>query len=293
MTASCPARTPGEGLFGKLSLAVLLLALLFLGEALLTPHLNYALPFVGYGGTFRFSSVPVGGASLSLYWLAQGAGVVCMALLCLSRRRAYGVGAAGAVLTALLLTLAGYAGAKLLYIAENWERVLREGVGLSGVSFFGTVFFLPLAVSLWALLLGRKPGEWLDYCTPPTLLMLACIRIGCFMNGCCRGITLWVWQRPVILPSQLLECALDLWLLDRLLRAEKRGSCRGGLYVLFMGGYGALRFLVEVTRDTTKDLMGLSNGQWFSLACMAIWAGAFAVRRARAEKPAHPDDGKE
>lgn len=25
---------------------------LFLSEALLTPHLNYWLPFVGYGGTF-------------------------------------------------------------------------------------------------------------------------------------------------------------------------------------------------------------------------------------------------
>lgn len=157
--------------------------------------------------------------------------------------------------------------------------MLENGISLNGVSFFGTVFFMLLVIPLMALALRKKPLEYLDYCTPAGLLMLVCIRVGCFMNGCCHGITIWIMQRPVILPSQLLECTLDLLLLDFLFRAEKRGTYKSSLYFLFMGGYGILRFVVEFTRDTPKDVIGLSHGQWFSICCIIICTVSSAFRK--------------
>ena len=39
--------------------------------------------------------------------------------------------------------------------------------------------------------------------------------------------------------------------------------------------YGVLRFFVEFLRDTPKDWVTLSHGQWFSLAAIIISAGIF------------------
>lgn len=116
----------------------------------------------------------------------------------------------------------------------------------------------------------KKPFAFLDYCTPAGILMLISIRTGCFLKGCCHGLTFWVNSRPVIIPSQLIECALDLILLDTIFRLERKEKYKGKLYLFFMGGYGALRFFVEFIRDTPKDVFYLSHGQWFSILSMFL-----------------------
>lgn len=242
----------------------------FFFEALLTPHLNYAFPFVGYGGTFRYHSIHLGSVSVSLYWLMHGVGVVGMVFMCLHRAPAFGISTPAAVVTAILLAVFGFIGAKILYILENWRHVMEHGISLGGVSFFGTVFFMPLVIPLMGLAFRKKPLEYLDYCTPAGLVMLTCIRTGCFLHGCCGGITFWAFERPVTLPSQLIECTLDLILLSLLLHLEQRK--KGQLYAIFMGGYGALRFFVEFLRNTPKNTLLLSHGQWFSICCMVICA---------------------
>ena len=255
-------------------------ALFFFIDALRSVDFSYAFPFIGLGGVFKYHYATMFGWRVSLYWAMHAVGLLGMICLCLRRRKAFGISAGFAVITALLLAVLGYAGAKLLYVAENWRSVLEKGLSFNGVSFFGTVFFMPLALPLVAKLAKKQPGSYLDYCTPSGLLMLICIRTGCFLNGCCQGITLRLNGNDVVVPVQLLECVLDLVLLEILFSKEK-SLPQGKLYFLFMGGYGLLRFAAEFLRATPKALLGLSNGQWFSLVSILIAAIVLLARPGR------------
>ena len=137
------------------------------------------------------------------------------------------------------------------------------------------------------LFIKAKDSEYMDFCTPAGILMLACIRIGCFMNGCCRGIGIWVKDKPFVYPVQLIECSLDLLLIGFIMMNWTGKRFRGLLYSLFMIGYGLIRFFIEFYRNTSKTdnlfITGinrrintdqvrhvLSNGQIFSIASVTI-----------------------
>ena len=77
-----------------LASCVLLTALFFFLTAVFTAHLQYPFSFMTYGGTFAVHSIEIGSVSLSLYWFWQIVGIICMTLLCLHRRRRYGIPAA-------------------------------------------------------------------------------------------------------------------------------------------------------------------------------------------------------
>ncbi len=275
---SASDRTSHRRLHLPLYAAVLFFALtlFFFIDAARSANYDYAFPFIGLGGVFKYHYVALFSKRISLYWAMHGAGLVGMIALCLIRRKHFRISGVYAVVTALLLAVLGYVGAKLLYVAENWTHVAESGLTLNGVSFFGTVLFMPLVLPLIAKMTHKSSGAYLDYCTPAGLLMLTCIRTGCFLNGCCQGISVMINNNQVILPAQLLECTLDLILLELLFTAEKKLP-QGKLYFLFMGGYGLLRFAVEFTRATPKTQLGLSNGQWFSLICILVSAIAFLI----------------
>ncbi len=257
-------------------------AIVFAVSALTAKHMAYGLPFVAYGGTFKFPSVMIGQMKVSLYWLMHGVGTAGMVLMCLGRRRRFGISVFVSISTGILLAVFGYIGAKILYTLENLPEVAQEGITVGGVSFFGTVFFMPLILPLLALLFKVKTAEYINYVTPAGLLMLIAIRTGCFFNGCCKGIQLWAGSRPLILPVQLIECVLDLCLMACLFITEKKS--RTPLYPVFMGGYGLLRFFLEFIRATEKDLLGLSNGQWLGLLAVVVSAIWLYIDRCRKRK---------
>ncbi len=243
--------------------------MLFLCKALFSDSLNYKVSYIAYGGVFKYHYFYIGGKKISLYWSAHIVGLAGMVLLCWFRRKRYDYSKAFSVITALLLAVMGFIGAKLLYIFENLNKVKEKGISMNGVSFFGTVFFMPLALLIISKIAKIDYKKYMDYCTPSGILMLTCIRTGCFLNGCCHGIFFWYNHRPVIFPSQLLECVLDLILLYIIYLLQDKVK-DGSLYVYFMGGYGILRFIVEFTRNTEATVIGLSNGHIFSIICIVI-----------------------
>lgn len=261
-----------------ISLIYFALFLLFFLKALFTNSLNYHVAFMTYGGTFKYHYADIFGLRISLYWAMHIIGIIGMIVMCFMRRKKYGYSGTFSIITAIMLAVLGYVGAKLLYTFENWEQVQLNGLTLSGVSFFGTVFFMPIALFLMAKLARIDYKDYLDYCTPAGLLMLTSIRTGCFLNGCCHGIMWWYKGRPVIFPSQLLECALDLLLMYLLFRMKDKID-KGMSYMVFMGGYGILRFAVEFTRDTEKSIMHMSHGQWFSIICVVIAAAVLIINK--------------
>ena len=211
-------------------------------------------------------TVNILGHPFSSYWLMFFIGVVGMAIICCARAKRYRLTLFQAVSFSLMLTVSGLVGTKLLYVLENWEETLRDGLTLGGQSFFGALFLVPFAVALFGKVFRLHPLESMDLSAPPVIFILMCMRIGCMMNGCCGGI----WCGTFQIPAQFLEATVDAIIFVYLLYIENSERGKNKLYPLLMFFYGIARFFLEFIRDTTKDWAGMSHGQWFSLIAIGV-----------------------
>jgi len=238
---------------------------------------EYSGTFIRPNGRFALPSSYNDGL---FYKGAYVIGFVAMTLLLAMRAERYKLKKYQAIIISFVLFLFGFIGAKILFILENLPK-LNTG----GVSFYGSVFFIPIALPLLALIMRKKPASIIDFCAPGVVIILTFIRVGCFVSGCCAGIRVNMFGSYVILPSQMLECFLDIFLLDCLLTAERNGKFKNLLYPLFMLCYGIMRFLVEFTRENggggehiySRDMSVLSEGQVLSLFAIFIALCVFAV----------------
>lgn len=171
-----------------------------------------------------------------------------------------------------------FLGAKILYYLENPSVLAGNGVKLGGVSFFGSVFLVP-AVMLFLCRIWKMPyGRIMDFLSPSLMLMLATLRVGCWVSGCCGGISLvcaGVYVEKF--PTQITECVCDLLIMGGLLFYERFWENEGRLYFFIMVYYGVVRFFLEFVRDTPKDWLYLSHGQWF--AAFSVCIGGYMLAR--------------
>ena len=263
--------------------AVAVIALLFIYEALASRHLSYDFPFVGYGGTFKFNDLKIIG--IPVYWLLMICGFAVSLIVSLFRSKKYLLDKKKAVASPVLFLVISFIGAKLLYLIENSAKQGALKLELSGLSLFGAIFLITAAVPLIALIYKKRVWEMYDYFTPFGLIMLSCVRTGCFFNGCCGALTIWNGITPIILPIQLFEVICDLLILEFCFRIEEKK--RGYLYQFFLFSYGICRFFLEFLRNSPKDIHGLSFGQIFSLIAIALSVGLFLLRKRTV--PAVPD----
>lgn len=218
--------------------------------------------------------IQIGNLSLSTYWMMLVVGAVGMGI-CLDQRKVrFSLSSVQCILFTCLLTVIGVLGAKVLYILENLQYTLENGISLGGVSFFGSVFLIPLLMPLIGFLFRLKPGQTMDVCGPCVAIMIGCLRVGCFLQGCCGGWRVELGAFSFCWPTQAVDSIWDFAILMWLLNLEQEGKGKGTLYPLFMISYGVMRFLLEFLRDTPKDWLYLSHGQWFSVGavlCGLVW----------------------
>ncbi|MGI6632764.1 MAG: prolipoprotein diacylglyceryl transferase [Bacillota bacterium] len=188
----------------------------------------------------------------------------------------------------LAILAGGVVGGRLTHIVLNlgYYRSLasildtREGgLAIHGVLIGGAIAALIYSRVKRASFLGL-----LDIVAPSVALGQAIGRIGCLFSGCCYGIrTSGTWGIETRFapglrhPYQLYESILDLFLFFGLMYLSSRVQVKGGLFVIYAGGYSAIRFLLEFFRDNDDYLAGISYGQWFSL--LAIAASILIYRR--------------
>lgn len=226
------------------------------------------------------TAVRIGSISISTYWLMLLVGAVGMGAYAWHHKGEYRLSKTQSILFTVLLTVVGFAGAKLLFILENLRTTLEEGISLGGVSFFGSVFLIPLLMPLVGYLFRLRPKNTMDLCGPCVAIMIGCMRFGCFLQGCCGGWEVCIGELCFRWPTQAIESIGDFTILLLLARWQKEGNRKGQLYPMFMLLYSSMRFCIEFLRDTSKDWLYLSHGQWFALGSITIatvWL--FAIRR--------------
>lgn len=202
-------------------------------------------------------------------------GFLAMGYIMLRRKNLYNTTAVQSCLFTVLLMLSGLAGCKLLYVLENLHETMETGISLGGFSFFGAVFLVPVVMPLFGRLFRLSARQSLDASALCVVIMVGTIRFGCFLNGCCGGWMVEIGQFRFRWPTQAMESIGDFAILFWLLSFQERKKQQGTLYPLFMLAYSGMRFLIEFLRDTPKDWLYLSHGQWFSL--VAILCGFAAL----------------
>lgn len=208
------------------------------------------------------SAFRIGTVEISISWLLLAIGTAGM-LLCISRRhKLFGLQSWQCCAFTLLLTVVGVVGAMLLYFLECGS--------IGGVSFYGSVFLIPLLMPLIGLLFRLKPGETMDLCGPCVAIMIGCMRFSCFLTGCCGGWTVCVGNFYFEWPTQMMDSIGDFAIMTWLLHTEEKNPQSGKLYPMFMVAYSAMRFCLEFLRDTAKDWMYLSHGQWFAISALFL-----------------------
>jgi phosphatidylglycerol:prolipoprotein diacylglycerol transferase len=193
-----------------------------------------------------------------------GIGALGMLVCVVMRRERYRLNVLQCFVFALLLTACGIAGARLLSFLESGMKAF------GGVSFYGSIFLIPMVMPIVGLPFRLKPWETTDLCAPCGAIMMVFVRIGCLIGGCCGGWVVYIGDIYFAWPTQIMECIGDLLIAYWLLRVEKREKWQGLLNPLWMISYSIMRFLLEFLRYTPEKWHNLGYGQWSAMMAIVI-----------------------
>lgn len=223
------------------------------------------------------------GLTLSVYWTVFALGVLAMLALNAFRGKKEGFLLWQSLLYTVAVIVISFLGAKTLYYIEEPQILMESGLRFTGVSFFGSVFLVPLAMWPVARLVKKDYHALMDFLSPSLMLMLAVLRVGCFLTDCCEGVMVDYMDSSFRFPAQLTECGYDILLMIGLLLYERFWDNQGRLYPFIMVYYGVFRFLLEFLRNTPKEWLGFSHGQWFAVISVII-GSCFLVRLGKLDR---------
>ncbi|MEA4944093.1 MULTISPECIES: prolipoprotein diacylglyceryl transferase [Propionibacteriales] len=206
------------------------------------------------------------------------------------RRLGYSVEVAHSLV--LWATVWGFVGAKLYFLADNWQHFDLHMLGGSGFVWYGGLIGGALAVVVITRRQGLPLGTVAGAMAIPLSVAYGIGRIGCFLagdgtNGTPTDLP-WGMAFPhgivpvdvPVHPTQLYETAgafliaAVLWVLGRRWRPVP-------VFGAYLALSGAARLLVEFVRVNDRVLFGLSEAQLFGIVSIAVGAGLIAVDRKR------------
>lgn len=124
----------------------------------------------------------------------------------------------------------------------------------TGPNYYGFLFFYPIVLLLFCIVLWVDPIKRFDFLAPHIALSLVFIRLGCFFYGCCGGIKCdyglynYHTERTEI-PTQLLEVFLGIGIFVFFMWWRKKAK-PGTMYPMYMILYSFFRFFIEFTSST-------------------------------------------
>ncbi len=226
--------------------------------------------------------------SLGVFWALGALAAVWILQLELKR---YSQNAELASTMVMSAAIGGLAGARLLFIIEEWKHFTREPLSLllsgSGFSWFGGLLGGGLATT-WIIRKHRLPfWQAADMSAAALALAYGIGRIGCFLAGDATWGKVsdvpWAmafpdavagWVDPLtgvpyspgirVHPTQLYELFQSLIVFGILWRLRKRLHRPGSIFGLYLILAGLMRFLVEFWRVNPVGAAGLTEYQWIS-----------------------------
>jgi len=175
---------------------------------------------------------------------------------------AAGVDALRVFTATLILIPPAIAGARLLYVAEHWERY-RAAPGRiwnrqeGGMAMYGGMpVMLLLSVPILAAL-GIGFGAFWDVASLTILTGMVFTKTGCWLNGCCARGGRGAWAR---IPAQLLEAGWAAVVLTIACALLGRLSFPGELFLAVTAIHGAGRLMLQSIR--TPELGSKGETQW-------------------------------
>jgi phosphatidylglycerol:prolipoprotein diacylglycerol transferase len=218
------------------------------------------------------------------YPILLALGVIAGVLFILRSARRQGVDPQPLVVLSLVVLVASLVGAHLTYALVTWSF---DGAGLV---FYGGLVGGLAAFYVYCKSSALPLARTVDLFAPGLALGHAIGRVGCYLAGCCYGkptasvlgVRFPLDPTSARHPTQLYEAAGELALFALLVSLSPRKRFHGQLAVVYLIGYAALRFALELIRDDTDRgaMLSLSTSQWIALAMIP----AALVFRARARR---------
>lgn len=227
----------------------------------------------------------IGPVTIYGYGAMIGIGVLCCIWMGMYRAKKYGMKEEAVLDIAIYGLLAGFLGAKLLYVIVEWKTFLKDPMsvlGSEGFVVYGGIIMGVLAAIIYCKKKGYVFLEYFDLLCASIAIAQGFGRIGCFLAGCCYGRVTESALGVVfpagslapsgvkLLPTQLFSSAGDFGIMFALLWHFKRRKHVGDTGYTYMLLYGIGRFFIEFLRNDNRGEVGaLSTSQFISLFIVA------------------------
>ena len=184
-------------------------------------------------------------------------------LLCWKKHReVYGITLWKAAVMSVISIFFGYFTTSLMFGIENYDLS-----NLSGFSWYGAVFFMPIAMLIifWFLkyILKICTLNYIHNLAAPLALMNGFMKIGCTLYGCCYGYPSSFGFYNIVLgqkafPIQLVEALWNFAVCGFILWFEHKPGKIKYVYPTYMVVYSVGRFFCEFGRKSSLPLAGTS-----------------------------------
>lgn len=215
------------------------------------------------------------------YGLMIGIGFILCVLMGAKRAKKYRLNPDALWDIALIGIVAGFLGAKLLFVIVEFQDFLKNPMsvlGSEGFVVYGGIIAGVLSAIVYCRVKKLEFMKYFDLAAPSIALAQGFGRIGCFLAGCCYGKETDSWcgvvfpaggQAPVgvkLIPTQLISAAGDFAIVLVLLLYYKKSKHTGDVGALYMLLYGIGRFVIEFFRSDDRGAIGtLSTSQAISI----------------------------
>lgn len=203
--------------------------------------------------------------------------VFFVALLCL-HRKVYNFPLWKAFIMAVICLPLGYGTTSLMF---GFEKGLSD---FSGFSWYGAVFFMPIAILIlyWLLehILNMSTHDYIHNLAAPLALMNGFMKVGCTLFGCCYGhVCSWGLYNSIanatVFPIQLVEALWNFAVCGFILWYERKPGKIKNVYPVYMIVYSVGRIFLEMGRSNAeisfKPLFGfITGGMLYALTAICI-----------------------
>lgn len=248
----------------------------------------------------RMELFSIGPITIHGYGFMIALGVTACLFLAIYRAKRHNLSEEAVLDIAIYGLVAGFLGAKLLYVFVEFERFLEDPmsvIGSEGFVVYGGIILGVSAAILYCRIKKLKFLEYFDLCAPSISIAQGFGRLGCFLAGCCYGRETDGFFGVVfpegcmapagvkLLPTQLIMSAGDFVITGILIWYYRKKKHTGDVGALYMLLYGVGRFLVEYLRSDDRGAVGMfSTSQIISFGIVAGAVLLFIMNKKRDEK---------